>query len=188
MLPTYVSTRIRVLLVVWVLIAGVLLPSRTTVAVSQPALVGTSQDWRHEQVGVWTCHGVSTLEGPEVPYYGHITARWSADGTTLLLRFSEYRAQGKPFRETQRWTYDAATGTHRRYLTTNDGSSGIVVSDGPDGTTMQWEGTFTTPQGTVHLSETLTRVSADVYAWHGVISLGGQELGAYQLTCMKRGH
>ena len=188
MLPAMIPARIRAFLVLCVLIAGVLLPSRTTVAVSQQELVDAHQNWLHEQVGVWNCQGVSALTGAEEPYYGNIKTRWSADGKTLLLRFSEYRPYGAPFREEQRWDYDAATGTHSRALTTNDGSYGVLTSQGPDGNSMQWEGDFVTPQVTLDASETLIRISAETYEWRGTISLDGQELGYYTLTCNKRGH
>ena len=145
----------------------------------------SNEDWRPEQVGVWNCEGFSTLEGAESPYYGRIKNEWSPDGLTLIMRFNEKHPFGRPFREEQRWNFVETTGTHSRAITTEDGSAAVLAAQGPQENVMQWEGSFVTSQGAVQYSETVKRISAEEYYWHGTIMLGTDEIGYYALTCTK---
>jgi hypothetical protein len=179
------SLRTRALFILCMLIAGIILPSNPAFALKLGESTIASQDWRQEQVGSWDCQGVSTLEGAEMPYYGHLTNEWAPDGLTLILRFNEYHPFGEPFQEEQRWNVVELTDTHSRVITTNDGSAAVVVAQEPQDGVMQWEGAYVTSQGAVQLSETITRVSADEYYWLGTVTLGLDELGYYALTCTR---
>jgi hypothetical protein len=174
------------LLALCLLIAGFVLPHRSIAAASWGTSIDANHDWRHEHIGNWNCQGISTLAtGIEQPYYGRFKNDWSPDHSSVILRFREYHALGEPFKEEQQWTYDESTGMHTRTLVTNDGSSGFLRSYGSQANIMRWQGHFVIAQKSVHLSETLTRISAEEYQWYGELALGEQRLGYYRVTCSK---
>lgn len=182
MFSTILSKRAKALLTLGWLLVGFGLPQRPVDAAHPSNMVDVYPDWRLEQVGRWDCQGISTLAGTGVePYSGSLNNQWARQRSWVTVQFDEHRLTGQPFEEKQLWEYDPATGLHSRTLVTNDGSWGVLTSQGPQGNIMQWEGPF----GEVFLSETLTRVSAREYQWYGEMTAGEQQLGYYQLTCNK---
>jgi hypothetical protein len=92
----------------------------------------------------------------------------------------------KPLIEDQYWGYNEATNKHTRTLMANDGSHALVRSDGWQKEILPWVGTFTAGETTYHYEETVERLSANRYRWHGAISQEGSPLVNYDMTCTRK--
>ncbi|HEX6291578.1 MAG TPA: hypothetical protein VFZ66_20510 [Herpetosiphonaceae bacterium] len=148
----------------------------------------TSLDRRHEQVGTWQCSGITTApHGTERPYYGLMENAWTLDGQWLKVHFVEQDPiTPEPFIEDQYWGYTESTGKHARTIMTNDGSFGVLDSNGWQQDTMVWDGTYTTGGVTLEFTETIERIKAERYRWYGAISQDGTVLGRYDLICKRK--
>jgi hypothetical protein len=145
-------------------------------------------DPRYEQVGTWKCSGTTTAPyGTERPYYGTMENDWTLDHKWMVIHYTEEQpVTPVPFIEDQYWGYTPADGKHARTLMANDGSFGILHSDGWQGNMMTWAGTYTVGSATYLFKEGVERQTATRYRWYGSIEDNGTVLVEYDVTCKKR--
>ena len=188
MAANIIRKRLNILLVLLVLGVGFVTTYRASAAGKKPGRDDLALDPRFEQLGTWNCSGITTAPyGMERPYYGVMQNDWTLDHKWMVIHYTEQKPiTPEPFIEDQYWGYTETTGKHARTIMANDGSFGVLNSDGWQNNTMVWQGTYTIAGVSYTYKETIERQSEVRYRWYGSIEDNGTVLGRYDVTCKKK--